>query len=508
MPHSRASFSPAATLAVATISLLALVWYASFLFNPAHIGHPVAYALLVAAELIGMVNVVGIWLMMIRDPAHPKLPDVSKEREALGNGGIRPSVAVFITVAGEPLETVKKTIAAAVAMDVAHRTVILDDGESVELKAAAISMGAEYITRPHKDRKKAGNVNYGLSRVRTDYFAILDCDHVPRKDFLLVLLPYLLADGKLAFAQSPQFFGNTGTFVGAGSAENQETFYRHVQWWKNAANAAFCVGTNMVFRRSAIDEIGGIYEQSNSEDIWTALILHERGWKSLFVPEVLAVGETPETVDSYFRQQTRWATGSFEILLHRNPLLNPKLSLGQQLHYFHTTMYYLCGFSNIIFFTLPLLYTYLEWKPIEVQDASPLAWIIWFLPYYVMSISSTAYLLGRTPAWHGFVVTMSSFTAHMSAFVNALIKKDVKWSVTGVIRRKRDYVTAVAPHLLLMLLTAGAMPVLFLDRDEPLRFVFLVWMTWNVCALFEICKRSIPRYATAPVPTLLSSYAT
>lgn len=484
--------------------MLSLLWYATFLFNPAHIGHPVAYALLVIAEAVGIVNVVGIWSQLLKHPRPPELPDVDDVRAKIAKGTLNPSVAVFITVAGEPLEVVRKTMAAAKAMKGLHRTIVLDDGASDDVRAAALELGVEYMTRPHKDRKKAGNVNYGLSQTKGDYFAILDCDHVPGEDFLVTLLPYLVADPALAFAQSPQYYGNTATFVAGGSAESQEVFYRHIQPRKNASNSAFCVGTNVVFRRSAVEEIGGIYEGSNSEDIWTSLLLHERGWKSLYVPKVLAVGDTPDTVDSYFRQQTRWATGSFEILLHRNPLLNDKLTFGQRMQYFHTTWYYLCGFANIIFYVLPLLYTYFEWRPIDVADGNPFAWIVWFLPYYVMGIVCNAYLLGRSPAWRSFVVTMTSFTAHASAFLNAAAKKDVKWSVTGVIKRKRDYVTAVSPHLLLMLLTAGAMPVLFVDRDEPLRFVFLVWMAWNVCALFAICKRSIPKYAAARSAPILS----
>lgn len=504
MPESKASFPPAATAGMAVLATLSLLWYASFLFNPAHIGHPLAYAMLVAAEVIGIVNVVGIWIQLILHPNPPALPNVDDTRSQMERGILNPSVAVFITVAGEPLDIVRKTMIAAKQMTGLHRTVVLDDGASEELREEAKTLNVEYITRPNKDRKKAGNVNYGLSQVKSDFFAILDCDHVPKKEFLTVMLPYLVADPELAFVQSPQFYGNTSTFVSGGSAESQEVFYRHVQARKNATNSAFCVGTNVVFRREAAMQIGGIYEGSNSEDIWTALLLHERGWKSLYVPRVLAVGDTPDTVDSYLRQQTRWATGSFEILLHRNPLLNKNLTVGQRLQYFHTTWYYLCGFANILFYVLPLLYTYLEWKPVDVQGGNPFAWIIWFLPYYVLGIVMNAYLLGRSPSWRSFVVTMTSFTAHASAFVNAATKKDVKWSVTGVIRRKRDYVTAVAPHLLLMLLTAGAMPILFIDRDEPLRFVFLVWMAWNVCALFAICKRSIPRYATAPQPSLLS----
>ena len=99
----------------------------------------------------------------------------------------------------------------------------------------------------------------------------------------------------------------------------QTVFYRFIQPGRNHFNAAFCVGTNVVFRRAAVDDIGGMYTDSKSEDVWTSLMLHERGWRSVYIPDVLAVGDAPETIEAYTKQQLRWATGGFEILLHAQP---------------------------------------------------------------------------------------------------------------------------------------------------------------------------------------------
>ena len=55
-------------------------------------------------------------------------------------------------------------------------------------------------------------------------------------------------------------------------------------------------------------------------------MLHERGWKTIYIPKTLAIGDTPETIEAYTKQQLRWATGGFEILLSHNPL-SPKRKL-------------------------------------------------------------------------------------------------------------------------------------------------------------------------------------
>jgi cellulose synthase (UDP-forming) len=495
------------TAAVGILGLVSLVSYTLFLLNPANIGQPYAYALLLIAEFIGMIQIVGLWFLLVKYPRLPALPDVTELRKKLRDGEVHSSVAIFITVAGEPIEVVQRTLEHALRIESAHRTVILDDGGSKELEHLTASLGAEYISRPNKDRTKAGNLNYGLSKVKTDYFAILDCDHVPKKHFLTTMLPYLLQDEKVAFVQSPQYFGNTHTFVGSGSAELQEVFYRHIQPRRNPSNAAFCVGTNVIFRTAAVREIGGIYNLSNSEDIWTALKLHERGWKSIFTPEVLAIGETPETVDGYFRQQNRWATGGFEILLKENPLTRARLTVWQRMQYFQTATFYLTGFSVMIFYLLPLLYTYVGWRPLDVPG-QPFVWVLRFLPYYLMTILGNMYLLGRVPKLSCYVMSSTVFPGHVTAFFSALTGKKIAWSVSGVIRKKRDYVTAVAPQILLLLLTAGALPVMLIaNSGDQLTPIFAVWMCWNIVALALVCWHSVPRSFQAKPTPLLSSYA-
>ena len=151
-------------------------------------------------------------------------------------------------------------------------------------------------------------------------------------------------DANVAFVQTPQTYGNLHTTIARGAAYMQAVFYRFIQPGRNRFNAAFCVGTNVLFRRAAIDDIGGMYTNSKSEDVWTSLMLHERGWRSVFIPTVLAVGDAPETVEAYSKQQLRWATGGFEILLTHNPLSpRRRLTMDQRIQYFVTASFYLTG---------------------------------------------------------------------------------------------------------------------------------------------------------------------
>jgi cellulose synthase (UDP-forming) len=488
----------ATTALIAALAIVSLAWYASFLYNPSHIGHPVAYSLLAVAEIISMSQLLGIWGTVIFSPNTANITTTRKR-------GRIPSIAVFVPVAGEPLAIIQKTVIAARDILGEHRTIILDDGASSDVESLAQTLGVEYLRRPKTDGKKAGNINFGLKKVKTTFFAIFDSDHVAHPDFLKETLPHLIANRKLAFVQTPQFFGNREDFISGGAAEAQEIFYRHIQTGKNLFNAAFCVGTNVIFRRSAIDEIGGLYPHSNSEDIWTSLLLHERGWESLFLPKVLAVGHAPDTLASYFRQQFRWARGGMEILMKRNPLFQ-SLSLDQKLQYLHTTTHYLTSISLLVFYTLPLLYVYFGWKPINAPEGA-WHWASRFLPYYTMMFLTAAHLLGRTPLWRSFVTATTAFPAHIAAIISVITRTNIRWSVTGVIRRQTDYIKSVAPHLLLLLLSLGAIPILITEAQQPLSLMMSFWLLWNSAVLISVCKRAFPRLRTAPKAAPVISYA-
>ena len=497
----------ASTTMILWLCIASLLWYASFLLSPSHIGSPFAYGLLLLAESIGMTQLLGIWITILF--AHrSSVPgaDVLHARALLAETRDPPSVAVFVTTAGEPLSTIHTTVTAARDMVLPHRTIILDDGWSDAVRSLAEELGVEYLRRSERDGKKAGNVNNGLAHVSSEFVALFDYDHVPALEFLLETLPYLLAQPQLAFVQTPQFYANTTSFIAGGDAEMQEILYRYVQVGRNVFNAAIHVGTNALFRRAALDDIGGFYASSNSEDIWTSLLLHERKWESFFLPMVLAIGTAPETLGAYFRQQFRWARGGLEVLFRHNLLLQKDLTLDQKIQYLHASMHYLSSISVLLFFLMPLLYVYFGIRPLESPEGA-FVWFIHFLPYYASIFFATTQLLGRLPRWRTFVVATTTFPAHLTALLSVLTGLNLRWSGTGVIRLQRDYVTAIAPQLLLLFLSVGAIPLCFvLDwGNPPVNFMMAVWLTFNTSLLLSICRRAFPTSERKILPALVTA---
>ena len=96
-------------------------------------------------------------------------------------------------------------------------------------------------------------------------------------------------------------------------------------------------------------------------------MLHEKGWRTVYIPTELAVGDTPETVEAYTKQQLRWATGGFEIMLTHNPL-SPKrnLTMDQRLQYLVTATHYLTGIAPLLLILVPPLQIYFNLTPMNL----------------------------------------------------------------------------------------------------------------------------------------------
>ena len=449
---------------IATVGVLA---YTFFLLNPANRGDWLPYGLVITAEVILVTQaLVSMWTILSggNDPrdfafhhsqerlfdaaaiekegtdAHPERWGVFLEDARIG-------IDVFITVYGENVATIRRTAIAAIAMRGEHLTWILDDGGSDAVRDMAAELGTRYVRRLSNNGAKAGNVNHALSLSKGGFYAIFDADFVPKEDFLYETVPFFI-DSNVAFVQTPQTYGNIKNLVSSGAGFMQSVFYRFIQPGRNRFNAAFCVGTNVIFRREAISDIGGMFTDSKSEDVWTSLLLHENGWRSVYIPVTLAVGDAPETVEDYTKQQLRWASGGFEILMRHNPL-NPRrhLTMDQRLQYTVTATHYLVGITPLLLLMVPPLEIYFDLRPVNLT-VTWLTWLLFYLGFYGLQIMLAFNTMGSfRPAT--LVMATVSFPIYIRAFVNVFSGREQKWHVTGAAGKRVSPFNFMIPQVLM-----------------------------------------------------------
>ena len=420
-------------------------WRWSSSLNP----HALVFSIvLIVAETYGLINsfflIATVWKLKYRDaPPSPR--------------GLK--VDVFITNFDEPLEVLRRTAIGARAIKYPHRTFMLDDGKRDEVKAMADALGIGYIRRDGNEHAKAGNLNNALKVTDGEFILQLDADHVPLPNILDRLLGYF-GDARVAFVQSPQDFYNTDSFThvvneeGRSLWEENRIFFSLLQPGKDTWNAAFFCGSCGILRRTAFDEIGGFSTKTVTEDMETSIVLHGRGWKSVYHGETLAYGLAPSSAFAYHVQRLRWGQGSMQILRKLNPLFYPGLTIPQRLAYLSSTATYLDGIQKLIFYLAPVVFFLTGWLPVNVTNAQLVTRLV---PYVLLTIISFE-MLSRGTGW--ILISerynMAKFWTYIRACSGFFATKPLKFNVTPKGTGEVPFET-YAPQLFLLILSVASL---------------------------------------------------
>jgi cellulose synthase/poly-beta-1,6-N-acetylglucosamine synthase-like glycosyltransferase len=356
---------------VATMALLASVVYLGW-----RVGFTLGGSLWIAIPLwiLELHAAVGLGLFAF------SLWDLDRQRvpEPVPRTDLR--VGVLIPTYNEPIEVLFPTVAAAVALEPRHETVVLDDGQRLWVRAMAVSLGARYMTRETRDHAKAGNLNHALTKLELDVIGVLDADHVVKAGFLTNTLGYF-DNPRVAVVQTPQDFYNLDSFEHdrnrswfwrgrrSISFNEQRLFYRAIQPGKNRWKAAFWCGTNALVRVSALREIGGVACETVTEDMHTTIRLHRRKWQTVYHNEVLAHGLAARNAGEYQAQRLRWGTGAMQILRLEHPLTRPGLSLSQRVAYAATLLGWFDAWRTLGYVLLPIAVLFSGATPIQAPVA-------------------------------------------------------------------------------------------------------------------------------------------
>ena len=153
-------------------------------------------------------------------------------------------------------------------------------------------------------------------------FAVLDADMIPREEFLEKTVGYF-SDENMAFVQTPQVYYNQDMYqynLKKNIPNEQDFFMRDIQEARASRDAVLHVGTNAVFRKNYVDEIGGYPTCSITEDMAVGMLLQEKGYSSTLVNEDLVLGLSATTFTELVKQRDRWCRGNLQVLKNFNPL--------------------------------------------------------------------------------------------------------------------------------------------------------------------------------------------
>ena len=303
-----------------------------------------------------------------------------------------------------------------------------------EAEALAQELGVCCVTRTVGGGAKAGNIENARQLLQATGDALLvifDADQVARPDFLLKTIPPF-CDPKMGWVQTGQYYANLDNPVSRWADDQQSMFYNLLCPGKAALNAAFICGTNVVIRATALDEIGGLPQNSVTEDFAASIVLH-RSWRSVYLKDVLATGLGPLDVPSYLKQQSRWALGTLGVLrTHWHDILLPKkngLRIGQRFHYFLACTHYLCGLRDLIYLISPILFVFTGIPAVGGTTINEYLWH--FLPYALISAIGMWYASRNVTGLRGIVIGFGSFPVLIGSLLSVILRRKVGFAVTS-----------------------------------------------------------------------------
>ncbi|MBW4559760.1 MAG: UDP-forming cellulose synthase catalytic subunit [Mojavia pulchra JT2-VF2] len=470
----------------------------------------IACVLLFAAELYAIITLMLAYFQTLK----------IKERQPVNLSTIAEEewfkVDIYIPTYNEDVEIVRKTAIAALACDYAlgkKKVYILDDGRPEryqdndprrekfsarreQIRQMCQELGCIHMTRGNNDHAKAGNINTAFRKTDGDLVMILDCDHIPSRQFLLHTVGFFF-DPKVSFVQTPHWFYNPDPFernlvTNGRIPVGNELFYKVLQKGNDFWNAAFFCGSAALIRKSHALEVGGIAVETVTEDCHTALRLHSKGYKSVYYDKIMVAGLAPETFSSYVGQQVRWARGMAQILRLENPMFNRKLKLtfAQRICYLSATSHFLYGYPRLIYAIAPTLFLLFGINSVQGLGLETLAYAV---PHIILSLLTNyiIYKHVRFSFWNEIFEFAMAFQAGWVTLLALINPKLGSFNVTdkgvSVTERIFDWESMRGLLLVVGVVIASllAVPYWLLLRPEDWQAVLVntLWSIFNLTLL-------------------------
>jgi cellulose synthase (UDP-forming) len=458
-----------------------LLW--SWWFRPANMGAPVLFGLVSAAIFYDFTFLPGLYMFFVgrmRRPVSVSSPP-----------GMRVAVVTLCVPSKESPEVIERQLRAMAGLAVpAGCTVdrwVLDEENNLFVRRRAAEYGIRHFSRrgiakynqpgpPFQAKTKAGNFNSWFDAVGRDYdvYVLLDIDHNPRPFYLDRVLGYF-QDPEIGWIAAPSLYGNLDRWTARGAMEQELPFQVPMQaGFYGWSGAPFIIGSHYAVRREALESVG-LLPPTRAEDHLVTVAMAAKGWKGVFVPEALAVGDGPETLEVYLGQQFAWAYSIAQVLFSWTPKYIGRWTLPRVAQFLFAQTFYPLWSASMAILALAPAFALVSGLPIghvslwdflvrsaPVQGATLAFWFWtrrWFLPQ------------GLLLSWRGIVLQIARWPVTLWAVINAVAGIRHPYMITPKGAAARRPRTAGSPdtrpiYLALLATQLLAMAV-FLVRQGP-----------------------------------------
>ncbi len=464
------------------VGIESALYYADYWFLGGHRKNILLFIILSYAVFRGVLRSAVSWIFM----QFVNIPSPGPAPQGL-------SVDVFLTaMPGEPFPMFDTTLRAVQKMTYPHSTYLLDGGDDPALKTLCAEISVTHVNCKGIGGAKAGKINHCLANhSRGEFVLVLDPDHIPAPDFLDRALP-CFTGSRVGFVQVVQAYYNQGkNTVSRAAAEQTFGFYGPLMMGLDGLRMSIAIGANCLFRRAALDSIGG-HAVHLAEDACTSIRLHAAGWESRYLPFRASYGLVPEDLQTFFKQQIKWATGMFNLFTQEYPRLFSKLNLQQKIYYLFAGTFYLNGVVTFLTIIIPIIFLFLQIYAIEM----PLGGFALHITPYLISFLAISIFIQRWYTdkqergfpWRSMFLEKGTWPIYAMSFLYAVSGKKVPFLPTPKDGKNRISLSLLLPHLIAVALSllAVAFPFVYYHRIDYGTHLMMLFALMNVATLLPV----------------------
>jgi cellulose synthase/poly-beta-1,6-N-acetylglucosamine synthase-like glycosyltransferase/peptidoglycan/xylan/chitin deacetylase (PgdA/CDA1 family) len=300
------------------------LWQGRAFVGAVQFSETVVPALAVLLTIVGALVLLRFAAMLVLARRH------ARKRRAPGfsfGPPVTDPVSVIVPAYNER-ECIAHTINSLMVSDHPIEIVVVDDGSTdgtadiVEEMATRLPNARVRVVRQENAGKPAA-LNNGVANARHDLIVMMDGDTVFEPSTVRELVqPF--ADPRIGAVAGNAKVGNRGSMIGR---------WQHIEYVmgfnldRRMYDLMRCMptipGAVGGFRRTALDEVGGMSDDTLAEDTDVTMAMHRAGWHVVYAERARAWTEAPGSLRQLWKQRYRWAYGTMQAMWkHRRACLD------------------------------------------------------------------------------------------------------------------------------------------------------------------------------------------
>ncbi|MDQ0761211.1 glycosyltransferase [Streptomyces canus] len=275
--------------------------------------------LVVGLSIIGSLVIGRFVLMLLLSGIHARR--VRRKDFRWGEPVTQP-VSVLVPAYNEA-KCIESTVRSLMASEHPVEVLVIDDGSSDGTARIVEAMGLPNVRVVRQlNAGKPAALNRGLANARHDIIVMMDGDTVFEPSTVRELVqPF--GDPRVGAVAGNAKVGNRDSLIGA---------WQHIEYVmgfnldRRMYDVLRCMptipGAVGAFRRSALERVGGMSDDTLAEDTDITMAMHRDGWRVVYAEKARAWTEAPESVQQLWSQRYRWSYGTMQaIWKHRKALV-------------------------------------------------------------------------------------------------------------------------------------------------------------------------------------------